>query len=119
MSMNTLSKMKGRFAAALAAGLAFVAFSGTAEAQEVELTGPLAGAPAVRELRLYRKGRVEVAPQVSFTLLDQYQRRMFSGLRLNYHFADWIGLGVWGAYGALKLPTSLSKDIESTTNARG
>ncbi len=119
MSMNTLSKMKGRFAAALAAGLAFVAFSGTAEAQEVELTGPLAGAPAVRELRLYRKGRVEVAPVVSFTLLDQYQRTIFGGLRLNYHFADWIGLGAWGAYGAIKLPTSLSDDIESTTAARG
>src|SRR6478609_9455872 len=115
--MNTLSKIKGRFAAALAAGCAFLAFSGTASAQEVELTGPLAGAPAVRELRLYRKGRVELAPQVAFTLLDQYQRTMFAGLRLNYHFADWIGIGAWGAYGAVKLPTSLSEDIETTTAA--
>lgn len=119
MSMNTLSKIKGRFAAALAVGCAFLAFSETASAQEVELTGPLAGAPAVRQLRLYRKGRVEVAPQISFTLLDQYQRTMLGGLRLNYHFADWIGIGAWGAYGFLKMPTSLSEDIESTTAARG
>ena len=31
-------------------------------AQEIQLTGPLAGAPAVRKLRLYREGRFEVAP---------------------------------------------------------
>ncbi len=122
MSMNTASKMKGRFAAALAAGCAFLALSGHAQAQEEqeEVTGPLAGAPAVRQLRLYRKGRVELAPQVAFTLLDEYQRTMFTGALLNYHFADWIGLGAWGAYGALKMPTALSENIQSKANeARG
>ena len=46
--------------------------SGTASAQEIQLTGPLAGAPAVRQLRLHRAGRFEVSPTVSFTLLDEY-----------------------------------------------
>jgi outer membrane beta-barrel protein len=118
MSMNTASKMKSRFAAALAAGCAFLALSGHAQAQEEQeqVTGPLAGAPAVRQLRLYRKGRVELAPQVAFTLLDEYQRTMFTGATLNYHFADWIGLGAWGAYGALKMPTALSENIQSKAN---
>lgn len=115
MSMKTASKMKSRFAAAIAAGCAFLALPGQAEAQE-QLTGPLAGAPAVRQLRLYRKGRVELAPQVSFTLLDEYQRTMFAGARLNYHFADWIGLGVWGAYGALQMPTALSENMQAKAN---
>ena len=49
-----------------------------AEAQEIQLTGPLAGAPAVRKLRLYREGRFEIARRSSFTLLDEYQRTILS-----------------------------------------
>jgi hypothetical protein len=36
--------------------------AGVARAQELELTGPLKGAPAARHLRLYREGRFELAP---------------------------------------------------------
>src|SRR5690554_1092234 len=105
MSTNTASKMKSRGLTALAALCAFLALPDVAEAQEIHVTGPLAGAPAVRKLRLYRKGRVEVAPHASFTLLDEYQRHIMPGLKLNYHFTDWLGVGIWGAFGALKLPT--------------
>ena len=66
---------------AVTATLAVAAFSASyfglessAEAQEIQLTGPLAGAPAVRKLRLHREGRFEVTPNVSFTLLDEYNR---------------------------------------------
>src|SRR5579884_3135109 len=70
-----------------------------AAAQEIQLTGPLKGAPAVRDLRLYREGRFEIAPTVSFTLLDEYRRTILVGARLNYNIKDWIAIGVWGAYG--------------------
>ena len=80
-------------------GCALLMAASPAEAQEIQLTGPLAGAPAVRQLRLYREGRVEVSPSVSFTLLDEYQRTIMPGLRATYHFTDWIGVGVWGGFG--------------------
>ena len=118
MSTNTASKMKSRGLTALAALCAFLALPDVAEAQEIHVTGPLAGAPAVRKLRLYRKGRVEVAPHASFTLLDEYQRHIIPGLKLNYHFTDWLGIGVWGAFGALKMPTGLSDNIQDVNASR-
>jgi hypothetical protein len=96
----------------------------TAEAQELQLTGPLAGAPAVRKLRLYREGRFEVAPAVTFTLLDEYQRQILIGLRLNYNLTDWLALGVYGVYGGsnqdwpLRITTSLTDEIQDVNAAR-
>jgi hypothetical protein len=95
--------MMRRFVKSVLVGLAglaaLTALSTGAEAQEIQLTGPLAGAPAVRKLRLHRAGRFEVAPGVSFSLLDQYQRTLMPGAALTYHITDWFGFGVWGGYG--------------------
>jgi hypothetical protein len=85
-----------------------------AEAQEIQLTGPLAGAPAVRHERLYREGRFEIAPTASFTLLDEYRRTIFFGGRLQYNITDWLGIGVWGAYGAVQIDTDLTDKIDTT-----
>jgi outer membrane beta-barrel protein len=89
-----------------------------ATAQEIQLTGPLAGAPAVRQLRLQRQGRVEIAPTISFTILDEYQRTILPGGRITYNIADWIAIGIWGAYGAVHVPTSLSDHIQEVSVAR-
>ena len=86
-----------------------------ATAQEIQLTGPLAGAPAVRQLRLHRQGRVEIAPSVSFTILDEYQRTILPGGRLTYNIADWLAIGVWGAFGAVKTTTGLTDHIQEVT----
>ncbi len=86
-----------------------------AQAQEIQLTGPLAGAPAVRHLREYRAGRFELAPTVSFTLLDQYRRTIIVGARLNYNLNDWIALGVWGGYGVVSMNTDLASKIDATS----
>lgn len=115
---TTASRIKRCLLAALTATAALSTLPEQAAAQEILLTGPLAGAPAVRKLRLHREGRLEVAPNVSFTLLDEYQRTIFGGLRLNYNFTDWIALGVWGAYGGLQLPTGLSNEIQDVNEDR-
>lgn len=85
--------------------------AGEAQAQEIQLTGPLAGAPAVRKLRLRREGRFEIAPTVSFTLLDEYRRTIMPGARLTYHPFDWLGLGAWGGFG-LQYNTGLSDELQ-------
>ena len=73
-----------------------------AEAQEIQLTGPLAGAPAVRKLRLHRQGPLrDRSGGFSFTLLDEYQRTILLGARLQYNFTDWLSFGVWGALGSV------------------
>lgn len=118
--MNTTKgKTSRRLLSALVVSFALFAFAERAEAQEILLTGPLAGAPAVRKLRLRRQARFEIAPAVSFTLLDEYQRTIFLGARLNYNLTDWLGIGVFGAYGGLiRIPTALSDHIQEVNQDR-
>lgn len=110
--------MTRRFLQGLVPFVGMMALSAEASAQEIQVTGPLAGAPPVRQLRLHRKQRFELAPTVSFTLLDEYQRTILFGARLTYNITDWLGLGVWGAYGAVKLNTGLSDKIQDTNDYR-
>lgn len=107
-------------AAALCSAASVVGFAREAQAQEILLTGPLAGAPAVRKQRLYRKSRVELAPQVSFTLLDEYQRLIMVGARLNYNITDWLAIGAWGTFSppALKFDAALTEEIQKTNELR-
>jgi hypothetical protein len=93
-------------------GLAALASSAEAEAQEIQLTGPLAGAPAVRGMRLHRAGRIDVALGATFTLLDEYQRNIIPGLRITYHPTDWFGVGIWGGY-SFRSTTSLTDELQA------
>src|SRR5664279_2009302 len=102
----------------LAAGLVVCTASRTASAQEVAVTGPLAGSPAAHRLRLYREGRFELQPNVSFSLLDEYQRTIFIGATLNYNISDSIALGVWGTFGAVKITTALTDHIQDRITIR-
>jgi hypothetical protein len=111
--------MKRRFvktvSAVLAGCAALVSLSAGergADAQEIQLTGPLAGAPAGRELRLHRDGRFEVSLSASFTLLDQFLRTNMPGGTLTYHFKDWIGLSVFGGYG-FQTTTGLTDELQN------
>lgn len=116
---TTNQKTFKRLVSVLAAALALFAFTERAEAQQILLTGPLAGAPAVRKLRQHRKGRFEIAPAVSFTLLDEYQRTILLGARLNYNFTDWLSFGAWGALGsAVRIQTHLTEQIQAVNAGR-
>ena len=115
---NTIQKFTKRLAVAALAASAVLASAESADAQEILLTGPLAGAPAVRKLRLYREGRFEIAPAVTFSLLDEYQRTIFLGARLQYNFTDWLGIGAWGAYGGLiNISTALTDHIQEVNSS--
>lgn len=110
--------MTRRFFQGLLPFVGILALSAEASAQEIQVTGPLAGAPPVRQLRLHRKGRFELAPSVSFTLLDEYQRTILVGANLNYNVTDWLGVGAWGSFGAVKLTTGLTDKIQETNDLR-
>jgi hypothetical protein len=108
-----------RLLTALTAGLALLGITEHSEAQELYMTGPLAGAPAVRKLRLYRRTRFEIAPAVSFTLLDEYQRTILLGARLQFNITDWLAIGGWGALGnVIRLPTALTENIQDVNEQR-
>ncbi len=102
---------------ALAGAAAFLGLSAAepqvAHAQEIQLTGPLAGAPAVRRLRLYREGRAELAVGWAPTLLDEYQRTHMVAARLQYNVFDWLGVGVFGGFTAASLSTDLTEQIDA------
>jgi hypothetical protein len=118
--MKTMNrKFTTRLLAALLGASAVLGFSAPAEAQEILLTGPLAGAPAVRKLRLHRQGRFEISPTVTFTLLDEYQRTILLGAKIGYNFTDWLQLGAWGAYGGLiQITTGLADQIQEQNAIR-
>lgn len=107
-------------AAAVLSTTLFAGYQKPAHAQEILLTGPLAGASAVRNQRLYRKGRFEIAPSATFTLLDEYKRQILVGGRLNYNITDWLAIGVWGGFSPdpLKLDTALTEEIQEVNEAR-
>jgi len=88
----------------------------TASAQEIQLTGPLAGAPSVRKMRVYRQGRIQFEPSASFTLLDEYQRTILVGGCVNFNITDWLAIGGWIAGGVVHTTTGLTDHIEEVTN---
>jgi hypothetical protein len=67
-------------------------------------------------MRLHRAGRFEVSPVISFTLLDEYQRTILVGGRLNFNITDWLAIGGWIAGGVVHTTTGLSDHIEEVTN---
>jgi hypothetical protein len=109
-----------RILVGLAAAFGLLAATETAQAQEILLTGPLAGAPAVRKLRLYRQGRFQVTPHATFTILDKYQQTILPGLQLDYNFTDWLSLGVFGAFAPepLHLERGLTQKIQVVNEGR-
>jgi outer membrane beta-barrel protein len=110
--MNTASRLMialGLLTATI--GGAFVASN--AEAQDVQVTGPLAGAPAVRHMRIYREGRFQLQPTLGFTLNDEFVRSMMVGVQAGYHFTDWLGIHAFFNYTAVPLDTDLTDQISS------
>lgn len=103
--------MKRLLAPLVLAGVALA--SSPAAAQEIQLRGPLAGARSVARLVQYRDGRFSLTPTFGISLQDEFSRDLFVGLRAEYHFTDWLGVGVWGAAAAANIDTSLTDQISS------
>lgn len=109
-NMSLTMRKMNMWAALVAVGM--IAFGSSAQAQEVQITGPLAGAPAVRHMRLYRVDRFNVMPSISYTLQDEFARSLFVGLEANYHFLDWLGVGIWGGYNVAQIDTDLTSQVQ-------
>ena len=88
--------------------------TGIASAQEVQVSGPLAGATSVKKLRLWRAMRLHVEPFFAFTIGDEYARSLIVGGELRFHFVDWFGIGGWGGYSVGQLNMDLTDRIQST-----
>jgi outer membrane beta-barrel protein len=86
-----------------------------AQAQEVTITGPLAGAPSVMHMRIYREGRFQIKLQGAMTLQDEFTRSIIFGGQLQYNLTDWLGIGVWGGFAPIHLDTGLTDEV----NTRG
>jgi len=82
-----------------------------ARAQEIEVKGPLAGAPAVIGLRLYREMRFQIQLHSTMTLQDEYTRSILGGGQLMFHPTDWLGIGAWGNFGVAQIDTALTDEI--------
>jgi outer membrane beta-barrel protein len=106
-------------AAACLAGSGMQGVSSRAHAQDVQVQGPLAGAPAVIGLRVYREMRFSIQLHATMTLQDEFSRAIFTGGQLMFHFTDWLGVGIWGGYAAGNIDSSLSDQIvqKGQTNA--
>jgi hypothetical protein len=84
-----------------------------ARAQEIEVKGPLAGAPAVIGLRVYREMRFQIQLHSTMTLQDEYSRSILGGGQLMFHPTDWLGLGVWGGFTLVHIDTNLTDQVKA------
>jgi hypothetical protein len=115
MDVKVMSTMK-RFAISwltIAALLAPLFCSAGARAQEVQVEGPLAGAPAVIGLRIYRQLRFQVQLHGTMTLEDEFSRAILPGGQLMFHPTDWLGIGVWGGFAAGNIDSALTDEVTS------
>ena len=106
----------------LAGALAFLGVSMAASAamgQEIQIRGPLANAASCRHCVQYRAGRISLAPTFGLSLQDEYDRTMWVGAQINYHFNDLIAIGAWGGYAVVHSPTSLTSQIRRNAAAGG
>ena len=95
--------------------------SAQADAQELELEpeslegeepeGILVDEPAVRRKLLLRSTRLEVAPQVAFTLNDAFTQSMLAGATVYYHLTNELAIGVTGGYSVLQFDTDLRENV--------
>jgi len=110
--MNTASRWLLAFGlCAVATGISLDASS--AAAQDVEITGPLAGAPAVRKMRIYRDGRFQLQPTFGMTINDEFSRTLLTGVQIGYYFTDWLGINAFFDYGAASFDTHLTGQVKS------
>lgn len=98
--------------AALLAGLALGPVAPRASAQDIQVEGPLAGAPAVIGLRIYREMRFQIQLQGTMTLNDEFSRAILAGGQLMFHPTDWLGIGVWGGYALVNIDTALTDQVK-------
>jgi len=97
--------------AALLAGLALGPVAPRASAQDIQVEGPLAGAPAVIGLRIYREMRFQIQLQGTMTLNDEFSRAILTGGQLMFHPTDWLGIGVWGGFAVVNIETALTDQV--------
>ncbi len=95
----------------VAALLAPLGLTTGARAQEVQVEGPLAGAPAVIGLRVYRKMRFQIQLHGTMTLEDEFSRTILPGGQLMFHLTDWLGIGAWGGFGAASIDSALTDEV--------
>jgi len=117
MTLVSQTLLRISLVAALAVGLVLGnglhSGASSASAQEVHVSGPLAGADAVKKLRLWRDMRLHVEPFFAFTVGDEYSRSLIVGGEVRFHFLDWLGIGGWGGYSVAKLNTNLTDEIQA------
>lgn len=83
---------------------------GTMDAQAK--IGGVSDAPAVRHRLELRQSRHELSLGLGMTLNDSYTRNVLIRAGYQYHFLDWLGIGLEAAFGA-QVKTALSSAIES------
>lgn len=98
-------------AAVLVAALCAPVALPRAQAQEIEVSGPLAGAPAVIGLRAYREMRFQIQAHTSMTLQDEFSRSLLVGGQLMFHPTDWLGIGAWGGFAVVNIDTALTDEV--------
>jgi hypothetical protein len=109
MDTKVMSTMKRLV---ITSAIALLGFASTASAQEIEVKGPLAGAPAVIGLRVYREMRFQIQLHSTMTLQDEYSRSILGGGQLMFHPTDWLGIGVWGGFTLVHVDTNLTDQVK-------
>jgi outer membrane beta-barrel protein len=94
------------------AALLTIGFTSTAAYADAK--NPLDGQPAVRKRTLYLPKRFEIAPQIGLTYLQDFKNSFLIGVKMEYHFIEYLSVGVFFDYAAVNWDTGLTNEIEDT-----
>src|SRR5688572_17453591 len=71
---------------------------GSARSADAERRNPLEGQPAIRYRKEFRRLRLEVSPNFTASLNQDYINSIGVGGTIAFHFLDWLGVGFEGSY---------------------
>ncbi len=81
---------------------------------QLEYHDPLSGQPAVRRRVLYLPKRIELTPSLGVTFLQDFRHTMTIGLKTEYHFNDYLSLGVAGHFRIYSMESGLTDEMLGT-----
>ena len=99
---------------ALVAALLITALPLAAQAQR---KSPLEDAPAIRKRVELRETRFEIGPGFSSTITQDFYHSFLGGVRLAFHFNDWLSLAAFGSFAVANAETGFQQRLVETLPA--
>ncbi|HVU51310.1 MAG TPA: outer membrane beta-barrel domain-containing protein [Polyangia bacterium] len=83
-------------------------------AAQAQRKSPLEDAPAIRKRVELRETRFEIGPGFSSTITQDFYHTFLGGVRLAFHFNDWLSLAGFGSFAVANTETGFQQRLVET-----